>query len=129
NDCTSISYMHTANVMAAAARHFDRYTIIYNSDRSTLVSPSGLRDLLPGGRGVELILITVKDPGPALQELGQTESAQIADEQWRVRCYGDCGLGAAIAAAERDGAVVHDVHRLEGSLEDVFVHLTGRELR
>lgn len=121
--------MLTTHDMAEADRLCDRIAIVDHGQRIALDTPSGLRDLLPGGRGVELILNTVKDPGPALQELGQTESTQIADEQWRVRCYGDCGLGAAIAAAERDGAVVHDVHRLEGSLEDVFVHLTGRELR
>lgn len=119
----------TTHDMAEADRLCQRIAIVDHGERIALDSPSGLRDLLPGGRGVELILNGHSDPAPALQDLGQTESAQIADGQWRVRCYGDCGLGAAIAAAERHGAVVDDVHRLEGSLEDVFVHLTGRELR
>src|SRR5699024_5273754 len=114
---------------AEADRLCDRIAIVDHGQRIALDTPSGLRNLLPGGRGVELVLNTPNDPAPALQELGETESAQIADGQWRVRSYGDCGLGTAIAAAEKEGAVVDDVHRLEGSLEDVFVHLTGRELR
>ena len=41
----------------------------------------------------------------------------------------DATPAKVIAAAERGGGEIVDLHRLEGSLEDVFVHLTGRELR
>jgi ABC-2 type transport system ATP-binding protein len=49
---------------------------------------------------------------------------------WRARVYGsDVPPGAAIAAAEAHGARVLDLRRIEGTLEDVFVHMTGRDLR
>lgn len=119
----------TTHDMAEADRLCHRIAIVDHGERIALDTPSGLRDLLPGGRGIELVLNSDNDPAPGLQELGQIESAHIGDGQWRVRCFGECGLGTAITAAERHGAEVHDLHRLEGSLEDVFVHLTGRELR
>ncbi|MDN5758831.1 MAG: ABC transporter ATP-binding protein [Tomitella sp.] len=119
----------TTHDMAEADRLCERIAIVDHGERIALDTPAGLRDLLPGGRGIELVLNAVDDPAPALRELGETESAEIEKGQWRVRCYGTSGLGAAISAAERHGANVQDVHRLEGSLEDVFVHLTGRELR
>jgi ABC-2 type transport system ATP-binding protein len=48
-----------------------------------------------------------------------------------VRLYGDGdGLAArALEAGERAGGELVDLRRIEGTLEDVFVHLTGRELR
>ena len=37
--------------------------------------------------------------------------------------------GAVFDAAQRAGREVVELKRIEGTLEDVFVHLTGRELR
>jgi ABC-2 type transport system ATP-binding protein len=48
-----------------------------------------------------------------------------------VRLYGD-GDGLtdeALAAGRGNGASLVELRRIEGSLEDVFVHLTGREMR
>lgn len=119
----------TTHDMAEADRLCERIAIVDHGERIALDTPAGLRDLLPGGRGIELVLAAREDPAPLLSELGKTESAEIGPEKWRVRCYGDSRLGEVVAVAEQRGAVVRDVHRLEGSLEDVFVHLTGRELR
>lgn len=119
----------TTHDMAEADRLCGRIGIVDHGERIALDTPVGLRSLLPGGRGIELVLHADHDPSPALMPFGETESSETESGKWRVRCYGDCGLSEAISAAERQGAVVHDVHRLEGSLEDVFVYLTGRELR
>jgi hypothetical protein len=35
----------------------------------------------------------------------------------------------ALAAVDRMGAEIVDLRRIEGTLEDVFVQLTGRDLR
>lgn len=121
--------MLTTHDMAEADRLCERIAIVDHGERIALDTPAGLRDLLPGGRGIELVLDAPDDPAPLLAELGETESAELEQGRWRVRCYGDSRLGEAIAVAEQWGAVVRDVRRLEGSLEDVFVHLTGRELR
>jgi ABC-2 type transport system ATP-binding protein len=57
-----------------------------------------------------------------------------ADRAWRGRIYaadrGEAGLlPRVITAAADGGAEIVDLHRVEGTLEDVFIHLTGRELR
>lgn len=119
----------TTHDMAEADRLCERIAIVDHGERIALDTPAGLRDLLPGGRGIELVLDATEDPAPLLGELGRTESAELDEGRWRVRCYGDRPLGEVITVAEQRGAVVQDVRRLEGSLEDVFVHLTGRELR
>jgi ABC-2 type transport system ATP-binding protein len=56
--------------------------------------------------------------------------------RWRVRLYSEAEAagaralpGEVLSAAERGGVEVIELKRLEGTLEDVFVHLTGRELR
>jgi len=119
----------TTHDMAEADRLCDRIAIVDHGERIALDTPDGLRALLPGGHGVEVVLRTSSDPVAAFEPLGTAESVALDDGQWRVRCFADVELGDVIAAAERHGAQVLDVHRLEGSLEDVFVHLTGRELR
>lgn len=119
----------TTHDMSEADRLCHRIGIVDHGEVIALDTPAGLRRLLPGGSGVELVLLSDHDPAEAFGELGETETAEIEAGRWRVRCYGDCELGTVIAAAERHGGDVVDVHRLEGSLEDVFVHLTGRELR
>ena len=56
--------------------------------------------------------------------------AGTADGRRQVRVYGERVDPAAIVDAIRDGGgEMLELRRLEGSLEDVFVHLTGRDLR
>jgi ABC-2 type transport system ATP-binding protein len=119
----------TTHDMAEADRLCDRIAIVDHGERIALDTPDGLRGLLPGGRGVELVVQAANDPVAAFASVGETETAELEAGHWRVRCFGDVALGATIAAAEQHGGEVLDVHRLEGSLEDVFVHLTGRDLR
>lgn len=119
----------TTHDMSEADRLCDRIAIVDHGERIAYDSPSALRALLPRGRGIEVVLYADGDPSSAFEELGETEPVELEAGRWRVRCYSDCDLGAVISAAERLGAEVVDLHRLEGSLEDVFVHLTGRELR
>jgi len=105
-----------------------------------LDTPRRLRRLLPAEHGVELTVATAADPSALLGEVWDAEriEARAAPEgRWRVRLYSDAadpnGSGSlpaeVLAAAERGGVEVIELKRLEGTLEDVFVHLTGRELR
>ena len=62
--------------------------------------------------------------------LGEVEVEAGSSGTWKARVYGnDVAPGATVAAAEAGGARVMDLRRIEGTLEDVFVHLTGRDLR
>ncbi|MGO9181345.1 MAG: ABC transporter ATP-binding protein [Candidatus Limnocylindrales bacterium] len=70
----------------------------------------------------------------AVPAVADTPRMLAADRAWRGRIYaadsGEAGLlPRVIAAAADGGAEIVDLHRVEGTLEDVFIHLTGRELR
>ncbi len=118
----------TTHDMQEADRLCDRIAIIDHGQRIALDTPRGLRDLLPGAQGLELTLAAADDPAPAFRDLGEVETKPV-DARWLVRVYGGVSAAEAIAAAERAGAEIIDLHRIDGSLEDVFVHLTGRDLR
>jgi ABC-2 type transport system ATP-binding protein len=90
-----------------------------------LDTPRGLRRLLPAEHGLELVL--EGEPPEALQHVAErVESADVGEGRWNVRLYGNVEVAPAVAAA---GTGLVEMRKLEGSLEDVFVHLTGRELR
>ncbi len=73
-----------------------------------------------------------RDPATVLSSVSGVERADVTatdENRTTVRCYGTPDA-IAVATAVRDaGFDLIDLRRLEGSLEDVFVHLTGRELR
>ncbi|NYF97280.1 ABC transporter ATP-binding protein [Janibacter cremeus] len=119
----------TTHDMAEADRLCDRIAIVDHGELIALDTPSGLRGLLPEGRGLDLVVRGRVDPAAAFEPMGVVETVELDDDRWRVRCFGEPNLAEAIAVAESNNCEVLDVHRLEGSLEDVFVHLTGRDLR
>jgi ABC-2 type transport system ATP-binding protein len=124
----------TTHDMAEADRLCHRIAIIDHGKIIALDSPRGLRRLLPAEAGIELVLETPVDPAGDLAGVGgvaRLDTAEVEDGRWRVRLYGEGdGLAdEALAASRRDGASLVELRRIEGSLEDVFVHLTGREMR
>jgi ABC-2 type transport system ATP-binding protein len=117
--------MLTTHDMAEADRLCHRIAIVDHGKVIALDTPRGLRRLLPAENGIEL---TVEgEPGAAFDGVGdRVESTEGAEGRWTVRLYGDVKTSEAVAAA---GAGLVEMRKIEGSLEDVFVHLTGRELR
>jgi ABC-2 type transport system ATP-binding protein len=119
----------TTHDMAEADRLCDRIAIVDHGERIALDTPEGLRGLLPGSRGLGLTLAGGTDPADAFAPLGDVDTT-ADDGAWKVRLFGPEATPArALAAAGQAGGEVVDLRRLEGTLEDVFVHLTGRDLR
>jgi ABC-2 type transport system ATP-binding protein len=117
--------MLTTHDMAEADRLCHRIAIVDHGKVIALDTPRGLRRLLPAANGIELTL--EGEPSETLEQVGErAEVVEAAEGRWSVRLYGDVDTAEAVAAA---GAQLVDLRRIEGSLEDVFVHLTGRELR
>jgi ABC-2 type transport system ATP-binding protein len=117
--------MLTTHDMAEADRLCHRIAIVDHGKVIALDTPRGLRRLLPAEHGLELT--TEGAPGAAFDGVGdRVESVEGAEGRWTVRLYGDVKTSEAVAAA---GAGLVEMRKIEGSLEDVFVHLTGRELR
>jgi ABC-2 type transport system ATP-binding protein len=128
----------TTHDMLEADRLCDRIAIMDHGQVIALDTPAGLRRLLPAVSGLELTVEADADPTPlfaaqpAIDRADTTAAA--ATGRWRARLYGEPGRlpGAALAAlAKADGghAALIEMRRIEGTLEDVFVHLTGRDLR
>jgi ABC-2 type transport system ATP-binding protein len=126
-----VTLMLTTHDMVEADRLCDRIAIVDHGRIIALDTPLGLRRLLPAEAGLELVLEGADDPSARFETLPwvQRVSATERAGRWDLRLYGDGGPGAAHdALAAADGTLV-ELKRIEGTLEDVFVHLTGRELR
>jgi ABC-2 type transport system ATP-binding protein len=125
-----VTLLLTTHDMAEADRLCDRIAIVDHGKVIASDTPRGLRRVLPGAEGLELTLAAAQDPSAALSVLGEVAVEPGHDGEWRARVYGaGVAPGAAVAAAESGGARLLDLRRIEGTLEDVFVHLTGRDLR
>jgi len=122
----------TTHDMLEADRLCDRIAIVDHGRIIALDTPSRLRGMLPAERGVDVTVIASSDPAGAFEHVRaeRVESRTVAEGRWRVRLYGDGPLAASALAAVEEGALeLVELRRIEGSLEDVFLHLTGRELR
>jgi ABC-2 type transport system ATP-binding protein len=126
--------MLTTHDMAEADRLCDRIAIIDHGKLIALDSPRGLRRLLPAEHGLELTVDGSADPTGTFDGLAErVEAKDGGDGRWTVRLYGDDDrpelVGRVVEAVGRSDGDLIDLRRIEGSLEDVFVHLTGREMR
>ncbi len=134
----------TTHDMLEADRLCDRIAIMDHGQVIALDTPGGLRRLLPSVEGLELTIEAAADPVAVFAgrpEVDSVDSTPSAAGRWKVRLYGADGrlpevaLAALRAAdgggptADGGGPTLVELRRLEGSLEDVFVHLTGRDLR
>jgi ABC-2 type transport system ATP-binding protein len=129
-----VSQILTTHDMIEADRLCDRIAIVDHGRIIALDTPRALRRLLPAEQGLELVLEAATDPREALRSLPGVERMESLDGgegRWRARLYGDGDalVAEAVSAADRAGAGVVELRRIEGTLEDVFVHLTGRDLR
>jgi ABC-2 type transport system ATP-binding protein len=125
-----VTLILTTHDMLEADRLCDRIAIVDHGRIIALDTPRGLRRLLPAEAGLELALEGGEDPTALFADLAWVRrvDATPASGRWDVRLYGESPEAAqeAIAAADRP---VLELRRIEGTLEDVFVHLTGHELR
>jgi ABC-2 type transport system ATP-binding protein len=129
-----VTLMLTTHDMAEADRLCDRIAIVDHGQIIALDTPRGLRGLLPAEQGLDLVLDgDGGDPRGLLCELPGAERVDtVAErERWRARIYGsgDQLMDAALDAVRAAGRDLVELRRIEGTLEDVFVHLTGREMR
>ena len=136
----------TTHDMQEAAALADRVGIMDHGRLLALDTPPGLMRSLPGNATLELSTSTSNGRPPdevtgALERLADVERVEAlkaedggdGDGELRVRLYatGDAPQLVAPAAAvlAELGMHVRDVTLSTRSLEDVFIHLTGRTLR
>jgi len=127
----------TTHDMAEADQLCDRIAIVDHGEVIALDTPRGLRKLLPGEQGVEVVVAArddaaAADPAATLGAVPGVERADVvtaAEGRTTLRAYGAIEAADLVPALAADGLDLVELRQLEGSLEEVFVHLTGRELR
>ncbi len=121
-----VTLMLTTHDMVEADRLCDRIAIVDHGKVIALDTPRGLRRLLPAEHGLEVVLSGVE--ALDVDGAGKVEG-QAAEDRWHGRVYGELTPGEMADLVRDAGRELIELRRMEGSLEDVFVHLTGRELR
>ncbi|MGX6449481.1 ABC transporter ATP-binding protein [Patulibacter sp. S7RM1-6] len=127
----------TTHDMAEADQLCERIAIVDHGEVIALDTPRGLRRLLPSERGLELVVAPREgaghtDPSTALDGAPGAERTVVVgthEDRTTLRVYGTADPAELVARLAGRGLELVELRRLEGSLEDVFVHLTGRELR
>jgi ABC-2 type transport system ATP-binding protein len=142
---SDVTLILTTHDMDEAALLADRVGIMDHGHLLALDTPAALIDSLEGGGTLELTADqaadgAVVDALAALAGVEKVEPVHVAaengapeSEPLRVRLYltGDAALLVAPAAAvlHEHGLALQDVKLGAPTLEDVFIHLTGRMLR
>jgi ABC-2 type transport system ATP-binding protein len=126
-----VTLILTTHDMVEADRLCDRIAIVDHGRIIALDTPRGLRRLLPAEAGLQLALEGgEEDPSARFEALEWVRrvDAQHTSGRWDLRLYGEAEDAAAQALATADRPVI-ELRRIEGTLEDIFVHLTGHDLR
>ena len=119
------SMLLTTHHLEEAEGRCDRIAIL---DHGRLIAAGRLRELIERTVGASRdVVLMLERPAP-----GPVAGFQIADGGWRmISRVGDVGaeLPALITRARAAGCAIEDVEVLRQGLHEVFLHLTGRELR
>jgi ABC-2 type transport system ATP-binding protein len=122
----------TTHNMEEADSLCHRVAIVDHGKMIAVGTPQELKRAIPGGFLVRLHFSSATDAlVSALRAMpGVTEARTAGDGQ--VDLYADRGgvlIPAIVSIATAAGASIHDVHISEPSLENLFLHHTGRSLR
>jgi ABC-2 type transport system ATP-binding protein len=132
------TFILTTHYMEEADRLCDRLAIVDHGRILTLDTPAALKKALPGGQVLDLWVRAPQPIAPRLRALAGVlnleaiEDGKDAESLERLRLFVDPaeGLLDRVLHAVRDGgADLRHVSLAQPSLEDVYIHLTGRGLR
>ncbi len=123
----------TTHMMVEADLLCDRIGIIDHGKIVALDTPANLKKLV-SGTDTTVLEFDIPNLSPpliaALQALPCVDSVTQADEgHVKVHAKGDGCFDAVIDGIRKNGGKVNGVKNLEPTLEDVFLKLTGREVR
>jgi ABC-2 type transport system ATP-binding protein len=128
----------TTHYMEEADRLCQRLAIIDHGAILTVDTPAALKRSLPGGHILDVWVRSGTPVGPRLEPLPgvlrMETVASTGDEDGleRLRLFVDTGNGLldrVLFAVREGGGDLHHVSLTQPSLEDVYIHLTGKELR
>jgi ABC-2 type transport system ATP-binding protein len=127
-----LTVLLTTHYMEEADQLCGRAAIIDHGKLLALDSPAQLKRSVPGGYLVQL-QVRGEVPPPFVEALRSLAGVvEVKGEQGQVRVYADHAEGLlanAMRVAADLNVMVTDAHVAEPSLENLFLHLTGRSLR
>jgi ABC-2 type transport system ATP-binding protein len=135
-----VTFILTTHYMEEADRLCQRLAVVDHGKVLTLDTPAALKRGLPGGQVLDLWMHAPQPLAPRLREVPgvlnletvEAGAESAGDGLERVRLFVDPsdGLLDRVLRVVRDGgADLHHVNLAQPSLEDVYIHLTGRGLR
>jgi ABC-2 type transport system ATP-binding protein len=131
----------TTHYMEEADRLCQRLAVVDHGRVLTLDTPAALKRSLPGGQVLDLWVRTSEPLAPRLRAVAGVlnlepveagSAGESADGRERLRLFvepGDGLLDRVLRVVREAGADLDHVSLAQPSLEDVYVHLTGRGLR
>jgi ABC-2 type transport system ATP-binding protein len=124
----------TTHYMEEADQLCQRIAIVDHGKMLALDTPGKLKTSVPGGYLIDLQTNKQDDPLTDLQNALKAMPGVVKTESTngRIRIYADKAEGMlahAMKVASDQGIAVTDAHVAEPSLENFFLHLTGRSLR
>jgi ABC-2 type transport system ATP-binding protein len=132
------TFILTTHYMEEADRLCERVAVVDHGRILALDTPAALKKALPGAEVLDLWVRSSRPLAPRLREipgvlnLETVDAGEQADSLQRLRLFMDPtdGLLDRVLHAARDGgADLQHVSLAQRSLEDVYIHLTGRGLR
>ena len=134
-----LTFILTTHYMEEADRLCQRVAIVDHGKILTLDTPAALKKSLPGAQVLDLWMQAPQPLAPRLREVKgvlNIEPLEASDGDAlgleRLRLFVDLGEGLldrVLAAVREGGADLRHVSLSQPSLEDVYIHLTGRGLR
>lgn len=128
-----ITVILTTHQMAEAEMLCDRISIMDHGTIVALDTATKLKGLIGNGEGTVLdVLIDGLTEGmrqaitslPGVKGLAESEAGRL-----RITTTQPSALGAVMQAVQDGGGTILSMNTLEPNLEDVFLHLTGAEMR
>ena len=123
----------TTHMMNEADLLCDRIGIIDHGKIVTLDTPTNLKKLISGDDATVLKLEIpnlTKKMVTAIQALDFVKSvSQENASHIKIHATGDEAFGTIIDAVRAEKAKINSIENLQPTLEDVFLHITGREVR
>jgi ABC-2 type transport system ATP-binding protein len=123
----------TTHMMTEAERLCDRIGIIDHGKIAALDTPTNLKKLVSGNDSTVLKLeianltkkmVTKMESLDCVKSVSQENASHL-----KIHATGDEAFDTIIDALRADKAKVNSVENLQPTLEDVFLHITGRKMR
>jgi len=123
-----VTLLVTTHDLTEADRLCDRVAILHDGRIVALDTAAALRAAAPGRGAMELVIDTAVDPAPHFGIFGDVRTSRAAGGGWAVQLPADVDAAAAVSTATVAGLQLRALRRIETSLEDVFLHITGPKL-